>query len=161
MKRVWPIVTSAMVASCNVQEPAFSDAEMVQLRAQYPGMTKGCFEQMRRTGFPPSTDDPEECFRMTPAKRWTGLWNAGWEWSNFCPAPAEHCPIAADHGDIWLEFKPGAHEGPELRDGLYAIEFIGRRTAQSGSFGHLNQYDHLMAVDRVISIRKVPDKRKE
>ena len=129
---------------------------MEDIRAENPGMTKACLEVVRRTGFPP-LDDMPRCYGMLPAKRWAGLWNSGWEWTNFCPAPARECPIASEHGDVWLEFADKAYDGPDLPDGIYEIEFIGRRTAKAGSFGHLSQYDHAMVVDRVLSITLVQD----
>ena len=104
----------------------------------------------------PFTSPPNpKCFDLLPASRWHGLWQQGWEWSNFCPEPAKECLIRADHGDIWMEFAEGVD--PDLADGLYEVEFIGRRTRKPGNFGHLNQYDHLMIVERMISSRKLPD----
>ena len=55
----------------------------------------------------------------------------------------------------WLVFGKDAYPR-EIRDGLYRIEFIGRRTKVPGYFGHLNTYEHMVIVDRLISIRTIP-----
>lgn len=96
---------------------------------------------------------------MLPDQRWSGLWNSGWEWTSFCPDPAKKCDATSDRGGIWLDFARDAYRGPELPDGVYRIEFIGRRTKLPGYFGHLGQYDHLMAAGRVISIQKIPGEK--
>jgi hypothetical protein len=38
---------------------------------------------------------------------------------------------------------------------LYAVEFIGRRTAVKGRYGHMGVFDHELIVDRMISMRQV------
>jgi hypothetical protein len=135
------------------EKTGLSDAEMKQFVAENPGMTKACLDEVSRSGILGYRPDDPACFEMMSARRWKGLWKSGWEWTNFCPAPARECSISAEHGDIWLEFAEHAYSGPELKDGLYEIEFIGRRTKVPGHFGHLGQYDHLMVADRVNSIR--------
>jgi hypothetical protein len=146
-----------LAASCDQRQPAISDAEFREFRDAWPGMTKACLEKVRYGGFLSVAWDQPECFEMQPARQWRGLLQRGFEWSNFCPAPARRCPISADAEDIWLEFAKGARDGPTLEDGLYALEFFGRRTKVPGPFGHLNQYDHLIVVDRLISVRRVAD----
>ena len=118
-----------------------------------------CTEKVLAGKFDESSNG--DCFELTPAQRWTGLWNGGYEWSWFCPAPAGECPITSDQGaKIWLHFTEAAYPKPAPSDGLYRIEFIGRRTAAPGSFGHLDQYDHLVFVERLISIRKIEESPK-
>jgi hypothetical protein len=103
----------------------------------------------------------DQCLRFTKPTRWRGLWEVGFEWSEFCPAPATKCPIAAQRGGIWLDFADGAYKGPRLSDGLFEVEFTGRRTVYPGNFGHLGMYAHEMIVDRMISIKQVPDRQSE
>ena len=92
---------------------------------------------------------------MTPPRRWSGLLNLGFEWSNFCPSPAQTCSLSSERGDVWTELGTGVFKGDELPDGLYQVEFVGRRTLKAGHFGHLNQYDHYMIVDRIVSVKRV------
>lgn len=127
--------------------------ELEKLIAVNPGLIKECREDLQRYGSRAILFGYDECFEKMPARRWSGLWERGWEWTSFCRETAKECPIRADHGDIWLEGAEAAYKGPELVDGLYRIEFVGRRTKYPGYFGHLNQYDHLMVVDRMISVR--------
>jgi len=97
----------------------------------------------------------DACFAMEEPRRWEGLWASGWEWSEFCPAPARGCPVGGDR-DIWLEFPEEAFKGRYSEEGVYRVEFVGRRTKYPGYFGHLGQYSYSMVVDRVISIKKIP-----
>jgi hypothetical protein len=154
-----------MLAGCDQSNPKLSKAQVEQLRthaeqfrAEHPGFTNACFKEAL-SGEGPAYPTPQDgCFEMQPAKRWRGLWNAGWEWSNFCPEPVRKCPIRADRGDIWLEFANPKAE-PNHPDGVFSVEFIGRRTAKAGGFGHLDQYDHEILIDRLISIRKIPGEK--
>jgi hypothetical protein len=140
----------------NNAEAALAEAYLQQLQGSHPGMTDACVQKIRtgEVGLTGWIDNPA-CFQMLPDQRWSGLWDAGWEWTNFCPDPAKQCGSSSEHGDIWLTFAKGADRGPDLADGVYRIVFVGRRTKVSGYFGHLDQYDHLMVVDRVISLEKI------
>jgi hypothetical protein len=160
----------ALLAGCNQQKPAVSerdaalanaiDAKIAQIRASNPGIKETCLTKLRanQLGATEWVNNPD-CFEMMPEQRWSGLWNSGWEWTNFCPEPAEECPGASDRGDIWLKLAKDAYRGPELLDGVYRIEFVGRRTKVPGHFGHLGQYDYLMVADRVISIKEIPGEK--
>ena len=142
------------------KEDARAEAYLREIQRAHPGMTDACVARMRRNeaAIGESLNDPD-CYEMGPKDGWRGLWNNGWEWSNFCENPAKKCPIASDHGDIWLIFAKGAYRGPELADGVYRVEFWGRRTALPGSFGHEGQYDYLMIADEVFSIKKIPGEK--
>lgn len=61
---------------------------------------------------------------------------------------------------IWMTFAPKAARFPDKSlDGTYRIDFIGRRTAVAGSFGHSNAYAHRMIVDRVLKVERIPTER--
>lgn len=171
MKFLSAFAIGLLLVGCGQRKPVMSkedealaralDADIEEIRAGNPGIKEVCLKKLRtgQMGAFEWINNPE-CFEMLPARSWTGLWNTGWEWTNFCPEPAKKCPISSEHGDIWIEFAEGAYRGlPEQPDGVYRINFIGRRTNTSGYFGHLGQYDHLMVVDRVISIRKIPGEK--
>jgi hypothetical protein len=164
MKRIIVALIAMLAAGCsrggsNNTEAALADAYLQQLQAQHPGMTDACVQKIRKgeIGLADWIDNPG-CFDMLPDQRWSGLWNTGWEWTNFCPATAQQQCDWSKRG-TWLTFAKKAYEGPELEDGIYRIEFIGRRTRVPGYFGHLDQYAHLMVVDRLISIKKIPGQK--
>jgi len=168
--KAWYFVTAMfLLAGCDQRKPAVRnhtefaralDEEVANIRAYNPGIKEACLKKVRSGEFGANEwMNNADCFDMLPAQHWSGLWNSGWEWTNFCPAPATACPIAAEHGDVWLIFAKGAYPDAERLEGIYRIEFVGRRTKVPGYFGHLSQYNHLMVVDRVISIAKVPERR--
>lgn len=140
---------------CERRSSDFTEAELTEIKAENPGMTSACIRSLRRDGMPGWLLEIDKCFRMMPAKRWHGVWRIGFEWSNFCPSPARDCPIFGEPGVITLERAEGAYSGPPLQDGLYAIDFIGRRTEKRGAHGHLNQYEHAIVVDRVNSLNEI------
>jgi hypothetical protein len=160
MRSLTVVAIAALLAGCHHRKPSMSDAEFKALKASNPGMTQKCLDANRFGGVLAWRPDDPACFDMLPDQRWTGLWEKGWEWTNFCPDPAADCDWMAKRG-IWLTFAKDAYRGPKLANGIYRIEFIGRRTRQAGNFGHTNAYDHLMVVDRLISIRQVEPPRTE
>ena len=147
------------LSSCNHRKPAISDADYQAFKASYPGMTKQCLDAYRYGGLSAWRPDDPDCFQLTPAQRWSGLWETGWEWSDFCPDPAKECDWMAKRG-TWLIFAKGAYREPRPPDeGVYRIDFVGRRTRLAGNFGHEAAYDYLMVVDRVIEVQKIPGQK--
>lgn len=93
---------------------------------------------------------------MLPSQRWRGIWNAGWEWSNFCPYPAATCSVSFEKNEIDLRIDSSRF--PEAKqDGTFEIEFVGRRTKIKGHYGHLGQYPQMMIVDRLIGLKKLKE----
>lgn len=133
-----------------------TSADVQAFAAERPGITAKCLDDVRwgRRDWGDAGEDPD-CFEMLPEQRWSGLWEDGWEWTNFCAEPAKQCDWMAKSG-TWLTFAEGAYPKGEVPDGTYRIEFIGRRTKIPGQFGHDGAYEHLMVVDRLISIRTIP-----
>lgn len=129
-------------------------AEVQAIVRANPGMTNACIAAIRRRGLAAMPVDTERCFRMDPARRWTGLWRRGFEVSRFCPAPATAC--TRGDGGIWIS---GVRRRDEAagRSGLFSITFIGRRTAVAGAHGHLNAFRHEIVVDRMIALRRIGD----
>ena len=166
-----PVAFALLLVGCHQRQPAVSkqdealaramDAEIEEIRAGNPGIKESCLKKLRtdKMGAFDYVDNPD-CFDMTPPRRWSGMWDFGWEWSDFCEDPAKVCGLGPGHdrGQVWTDVAPGA-QMPRLPDGMYHVEFIGRRTRAPGHFGHLNQYDYLMIVDRIISIKKVPGQK--
>lgn len=156
MRTVFCVCLVALaLSSCNHRKSAVSDADYEAFKASYPGITEQCLDAVRYGGFAAWRPDDPNCFQMTQPQRWSGLWETGWEWTNFCPDPAKECDWMSKRG-TWLIFAKGAYGGPKLTDdGVYHIDFVGRRTKVAGNFGHQASYDHLIVVDRLISIQKI------
>ena len=117
-------------------------------------MVQACLDKVRFGGFIEWRPDDPDCYKMLPAQRWSGLWEHGWEWTNFCPDPADTCDWMAKRG-IWLDFADNVELEDNLPDGIHRIEFVGRRTKMPGNFGHTASYNHLMIVDQIISLEPV------
>lgn len=149
----------ASLLGCDYREPGMSSADIQAFAGTHPGITQACIDDVRwgRRDWG-SVVDNSDCFEMLPAQRWSGLWEQGWEWTNFCPDPAKQCAWMSRRG-IWLTFAKGAYRGPRLPDGTYHIDFVGRRTKVPGYFGHLADYEHLMVVDRIISVQRIPGEK--
>jgi hypothetical protein len=134
------------------------DVEFNEFKVEHPGMTDECLNAVRYGRDWASAVDDADCFEMLPPQRWSGLWNTGWEWSIFCPKPATTCPVTSADRGISLRFAGSEphREAATAGGTVFQVEFIGRRTKVAGYHGHLDQYAHLMMVDRLISIRQVP-----
>jgi len=130
-----------------------SEADYQDIVAGRPGLTDECKRELRETG----TFSPFDgrCYQTLPPRRWTGIWNAGWEWSNFCAAPARQCGVSARNGEMALQFADGAYPKGDDLDGTFEIAFIGRQTKHADGYGHLGQYQHMIMVDRLLAIRRL------
>ena len=118
---------------------------------------------MHRLGVPWAypCQDPGRCLKYDGPRRMKGLWRNDFEGSQFCPAPAKTCGyVMSDKRTnpvIWLDFSvslPADHKGNGL-GGLYAIDFIGRRSAYPGYYGHMGVFDEEVIVDRMISMKEI------
>ena len=161
MTRIILVMAMILIASCSgerreTRQPKVSDAQMRDFRAARPELSQRCLDEVRYGGFEAWEPDDPDCYEMTSTQRWSGLWARGFEWSNFCPDPAKTCPIYGEPGVSSLRFADGVLPAGERPDGLYRIEFVGRRTKVPGHFGHLDQYDHLMIVDKLIALHRLP-----
>ena len=156
MRGSFLVAISLLLVGCHHRKPAVSDADFEAFRAYNPGATQWCLDDYRYGGpgaLPLRTSD---CYEMLPDQHWSGLWNSGWEWSIFCPAPAQSCPQSASNGGIALEFSERAPPEVPISNGmLFRVQFIGRRTKEPGHYDHLGQYKHVVVVDRMISIKRV------
>jgi hypothetical protein len=132
-----------------------SEDDVRLLRETLPGITDECVEKLRFAGIDAFPERTDECFEMAPAKRWTGLWRNEFEGSRFCPSPAQDCSFDSPGDRIWLSYANVQGPGSEaVSEGLYAIEFVGRRTLKRGSHGHFGASDHEIIVDRLMSIKQ-------
>lgn len=173
MRAILVTSVAALLAACGEQgpPPALNDMQMQELRTASPGMKEACLEEFRKKGFE-SADIPREvdaCFEMQPPRRWKGLWRNEFEGSQFCPAPAQDCgrrfmSPPSKRGErmeplVWLSFKAPEPVEADFRrtmpGGLYSVDFIGRRTAVKGYYGHMGTSEHEVVVDRLISIKEI------
>ena len=152
------LVLGICLVGCHQRKPAVSDADFEAFRLGNPGMTQKCRDDYRYGGIAAANPDDPACFEMTAPQQWSGIWVHGFEWTNFCPDPAKACPIYGAPGVNWLTGVGRAPLKMQVPDGSYHLQFIGRRTKSPGHFGHLSQYDNWIVVDKVISLRRLPER---
>ena len=165
-------IAMTLLSACQKQEPAkpkdlmgrlqagnLSDEDLGKVTSMFPGMTRSCIERVRKRGINAMGNRVDACFEMTPRQRWKGIWRNGFEDQAFCAAPAQDCPAfkqPKEPGVAWIEF---ASSVPGVQDtapgGLYAIEFVGRATAQPGDYGGYGFYGQEVIVHQLLSIREV------
>jgi hypothetical protein len=95
----------------------------------------------------------DKCYKMDPQQHWRGLWRDQFEGSRFCPEPAANCQYNTPGDVIWLDAERVSRKEPD--GALYAVEFIGRRTAVKGHYGHMGGSDYELIVDRFISLDQI------
>lgn len=144
-------------SGCNPPTQQFSDAEMHYFDTALPGMTKECRNKMQYGGIGAIPQDTDECYRMSLPRRWQGLWRNAFESYVFCETPATRCRIEPDADPqpayTWIEFKdPIDPRAKQAAEGLYRIDFIGRRTVVPGNYGHFGLARHGIVVDRLLFI---------
>ena len=133
------------------------EVERMQRELRLQGLTDVCVARLRARGIAVLDAVPlHDCFVSTPPQRWTGLWRNDFEGSRFCPSPATECNGETRGDEIWLNVPTGRPAGVEEGSGgLYAVDFIGRRTLRPGPFGHLGMSAHEATVERMMSIREI------
>jgi hypothetical protein len=143
------VAIGLLLVGCHHRQPKVSEAKILAIRASEPGMTDECLNKIRWGGIPATPTAVDQCFKMQPARRWRGVWRNEFEGSRFCPAPATKCSFYSPGDRIWLD----APKHPDHT--LYAVDFIGRRTAVKGHYGHMGVFDHELIVDRMIAMRQL------
>jgi hypothetical protein len=152
---------ASLLAGCHHRKLRFSEAEMRQIRAETPGMKDECLEIIRWGGVEALTKPQEECYKFDPPRRWKGLALGAFETSLFCPEPAQACPETKTKEKIWLQVGPNVRVPASARDdklaaGMFAVDFVGRKTSYPGGYGHLGDYDQEIIMDRLLSMKRVP-----
>ena len=95
----------------------------------------------------------DQCYKMDPPRKWTGLWRNSFEGSQFCPAPASNCSFGRPGPRIWLDSERASKKEPD--EGLYAVEFVGRRTSVKGHYGHMGASDYELVADRFLLMKRI------
>jgi len=147
-----------VLVSCDQRQPKLSEEQVRKLKAAMPGITDACLDKVRWGGIEAMPPGLDKCFKMTPQGHWAGLWENGFESSRFCPAPATECSGPAGGEYIWLSASPGVrlptYQG-EDRAPIYAVEFLGRKTAYRGVYSGGAPQE--IIVDRMISMTKLKE----
>lgn len=94
-----------------------------------------------------------ECYRLSEPQRLRGVAVTGFETGSFYPGrttvPHEH-----DRSDIWIELDrrilPDHLRNGCRRDCAVYLDFVGRRTAVPGSYGHFGVSKHQVIIDRLL-----------
>jgi len=97
-----------------------------------------------------------DCYRLTAPRRMRGVARTGFETGSFYPGRTT-LPQADERSDLWIELDPRVL-APDVRrscaEGCAVyLDFIGRRTAVRGRYGHMGLASHIVIVDRVLSAR--------
>ena len=155
------LLLAAFLGSCSGNADQQSENDVALLRESLPGIKEECVEIFRKKGLIGVPSDVRTCFPMEKQKRWTGLWRDEFEGSTFCPSPANRCEVSYEDGHLWLHFAKEELK-PEWLDrygsgDLYEIEFVGRRTAVVGAFGHAGLSDSEIVVEKLIRLKKIPE----
>ena len=131
-----------------------SDEDIALLQELYPGITEECVEIVRLEGVQAMPRDVRDCFVMNRTRRYSGYWLLDFETSLYCEQTKPECIVGEEGRYVWLTFDDDAK--PEVpKDGIYRIEFTGRRTADIGGFGHEGSADHEVVVEDLITLEAV------
>jgi len=151
-------VTAVVLAGCHRRMPKVSEKTIEAIHAFEPGMTEQCLDKIRWGGFESLTGEEEDCYKFDAPRRWKGLYFGEFEGSRFCPAPARQCSDSSPGEHIWLKASPSAGvpawNGRES-SGLFAMEFIGKKTSYPGHYGHMGMSDEEIVVDHLISMKQL------
>ena len=160
MRAFLAAISLLLCCGCQQRQAKMSEEDIKRIVAGLPGITDACIDKLRYGGIQAMPNETDQCFEMMPQRRWTGLWLRVFEGSQFCPdeqgQQARTCEFSDNKPNIW--FEPGKGDlapGYGLGEGLYRVDFVGRRTAKPGGHGHLGQFAHEVIVDRMISVKQV------
>ena len=147
------VLVLAMMAlsGCHSEQPKMSDEQLSDLRKM--GIKDECLRKAKWEGAEVITED---CVERSAPAHWRGLWRDDFESPLFCHAPARECTNGPQPGKkIWLRLEPRPVALRKIvPGGLYAIEFIGRRSVH-GTPAIANGFAQDIVVDRLISLKQV------
>ncbi len=108
-----------------------------------------CFRTNR--GVPGRLAD-SECYRFAQPQRMRGVAVTGFETRRFYPARTT-LPNPEERSEVWIGLEPQLLpqnvRGRCIKGCALYLDFVGRRTAVQGSYGHMGLADHMVVVDRV------------
>ncbi|WP_332785682.1 hypothetical protein [Sphingomonas sp. PB1R3] len=110
----------------------------------------------------------DECYKMLPPRRFRGIWLSEFEGSRFFEgetnANAVVAKLRAERRDRrfgdeeWLSWKTKPNSIQPLdseQPRLMLLDFIGRRTAYRGEYGHMGASDSEIIVDSLIAAKAI------
>ena len=161
MSRAICLIVSLFALGCAPESDGATEEDLALLRELSPGITQECVDAAKKDGIVSLPRDVRECFAMDDSKLWAGLWLDEFEGSRFCAEPSDRCTSNTNGQGVWLTFadeiKDTARPDRYATDELYEIEFIGRLTSETGSFGHMGLSQKEIVVEELIRIERVPE----
>src|SRR3954451_11478197 len=104
MKVALIALVGALLIGCQKREPKLSDEQIAEFRKVDPGMTDECLDKLKWGGVDALPGD-YQCERLTPQRRWRGLYRSEFEAPRFCEAPADECTRETPGVYVRLEMK--------------------------------------------------------
>jgi hypothetical protein len=113
----------------------------------------------------------EQCYRFEAPRRWSGIIIHNDNFQNyFYPGRSGYSRERSRSSTYGVTNAPvrrycqsavcrplGPQTPSEEPDAkAYYIEFVGRRTAHEGPYGHMGVFGHLIVVDRILAERQIP-----
>lgn len=149
------VVTLSLLLSACAHQAATGQANISEESYDFLAVTDGpCIPQIA-VGIDPK--HRAKCSRMTEPRRYRGIWRVEFEASVLTPIGQPRC-LQEKGGDCaWIEGKDLPWPGRWDCSREYEIEFIGRRNALPGSYGHGGSSHYKVVVDRLISAKRRPD----
>lgn len=106
-----------------------------------------------------------DCLDFGPARRFNGVYFDEFEGQLLIEGTPKGPPFREPSDHVWLEFDErtvyDANTKALLRPDdsgktrVFMIEFIGRKTARKGQYGHMGASQHEVLVNRVVGARKI------
>lgn len=150
------VAISALLASgCSGGPPPSAYKHFRDQVSAVTGWDGPCF---RTIGGRPGRLSDADCYRFKEPERLRGVAELGFEADVFYPGQAAR-PTADQESDLRVSVEPrllpAAMRGGCERRCVAALDFIGRRTAVEGGYGHGGLGRHLIIVDRIFDAKVV------
>jgi hypothetical protein len=107
----------------------------------------------------------DQCYKMLPAKRMRGIWLNEFEGSRFFEGMTHRDQVKAALRDKraaklwpfgeWLGWGKAREPETRPRSQMVLIDFVGRRTAFPGRYGHMGGSSSGVLVDKVLSTKVI------
>jgi hypothetical protein len=173
MRRWWLATAFLALSACDQRAPplvayrhprdALASVLPLDVLGIYP-----CASRQKESGIEVVVGVPvDQCFKMLPAKRFRGIWLDEFEGSIFIDGARDvettkaelrrslAAPVAHREWLGWNDADRDALFPRSSNARLVAVDFIGRRTAYPGRYGHMGMSSSEVVVDRVISVRPI------
>lgn len=173
MNRLFAALVCLSVTACDKRAPplaayrrpidALASALPLRVFGLYP-----CASLQKQDGIDVVVGVPvDQCYKMLPPQRFRGIWLDEFEGSRFFEGSRDANAVKAEvrrrlgtaEGYEWLDWSgPNGNSIPQpttQNSRMVAIDFIGRRTAYPGRYGHMGVSRSEIVVDRIIAARLI------